>query len=342
MISLKRYFERKPQEIPEHFTGAYLTLVETVAAGAVLCCPPTGEVLKRELSTALDGLRRERTRKIFKSCQQQALKSLRAWGAETEAYFARKTTEIKEMLSELARTAESIGERDQRYTHRFHDLTMNLQAIAQIDDIARLKSSVLKSAADLRSCVDQMAREGRESVVQLEASLASHRVALEQARELATLDALTGLCNRREVENRLVEKVSSQTPFCVVIIDLTNLRRINELHGRAVGEEVLRQVARELRSSSRTQDTLGRWNDNEFIMLIEGSYASTRVKVQRLRPWVFGNYDLNVAGKNLSVVVQANIGMAEWTAGETLIQVMARADDDMARDRAETSTLNHS
>jgi len=334
MSSLKRYLERNSEKLPDLFTGAYLTLVETVAAGAVLCCPPTGEILERELSTAIDALKRERNPRSFKSCQQKALKSLRSWGEESEAYFTRKTIEIKEMLTELARTAESIGDRDKRYTSQFHDLTANLQTIAQLDDITRLRSSVLKSAAELKSCVDQMAREGMESVFQLEASLASHRVALEQARELATLDPLTGLCNRREVETRLAGRVSSQTPFCVVIVDLNNFRRINEQHGHTAGDEVLRQIARELRASSRAQDTLGRWGGNEFVMVIDGSYASTRVKVQRLRPWVFGNYDLDLSGKKLSVVVSASIGMAEWSPGETLLQLLGRADEDMARDKA--------
>ena len=61
-----------------------------------------------------------------------------------------------------------------------------------------------------------MVREGNESIAHLEANLASHRVALEQAQELATLDPLTGLYNRREVEARLARKVTGQTPFCVV------------------------------------------------------------------------------------------------------------------------------
>jgi diguanylate cyclase (GGDEF)-like protein len=342
MISLKRFLDRNREKMPDLFTGAYLALVETMAAGAVLCCPPTGEILERELSTAIDALKRERNSRSFESCQQKALKSLRSWGEESAAYLTRKTADIKDMLTELARTAESIGDRDKRYASQFHELTTNLQTIAHLDDITRLKGLVLQSAAELKSCVDQMASERMESVAQLEASLASHRVALQQAQELATLDPLTGLCNRREVETRLAQRVSNQTPFCVAVIDLNNFRRINEQHGHTAGDEVLRQIARELRASSRIQDTLGRWGGNEFIMVIDGGYASTRVKVQRLRPWVFGNYDLDLSGTKLSVVVKASIGMAEWSAGETLLQLLGRADDDMARDKAANLSLNYS
>jgi diguanylate cyclase (GGDEF)-like protein len=333
MISLKRYFERNAEALPEFFAAAYLSVIEAMAVGALRCCPPTGEVLKRELSIALEALRRERSTSSFKSCQQKTLKSLRSWGEESEAYFTRKTAEVKEMLSELASMAESIGARDKRYTQRFHEMTSNLQSIAQLDDITRIKSSVLRSAGELKSCVDRMVREGNESVAHLEASLASHRVALEQAQELATLDPLTGLYNRREVEARLGQKISSQTPFCVVIIDLKNFKRTNDQHGHLAGDEVLRQIARELRMTSRSQDTLGRWGGDEFVMVIDGSYSSTKVKVQRLRPWVFGTYEIDLSGKKLSVVVNASIGLAEWSQGETSLQVLTRAEKDAARDK---------
>src|SRR5271165_6492479 len=334
MISLMRYFQRNPERLPDFFTDTYLSLVEAITAGAVRCCPPTGEVLKRELLIAVEQVRRERGARPFKSSQQKVLKALRSWGDESEAYLARKTAEIKEMLFELASTAESIGKRDKQYTQQFHEITLRLQTIAQLDDLGRIKSSVLKSAGELKSCVDRMAREGSETITHLEANLASHRVALEQAQELARLDPLTGLYNRREVEARLSQKVSGQTPFCVVLIDLNNFKRINDQHGHVAGDEVLRQIANELRMASRSQDILGRWGGDEFVMGIEGSYTNTRVKVERMRPWVFGTYELNLSGAKLSVVVSASIGMAEWAPGETLVNVLTRADAEMYRDNA--------
>src|SRR5271170_2175579 len=228
MISLKRYLEQNSEKLPQLCTDAYLAVLEATAAGALRCCPPTGEILKRELTVASDPLKHDSSTRVFKSCQQKAVKSLRAWGEESEAYFTRKTTEVREMLGELASTAESIGKRDKRYTQHFQEITSSLQKLAQLDDLGRIKSSVLSSAAELKGCVDRMVREGSESIAQLEASLACHRVALEQAKELASLDPLTGLYNRREVEARIARKLTTKEPFCVVIVDLNNFRRIND------------------------------------------------------------------------------------------------------------------
>jgi diguanylate cyclase len=336
MISIKRYLDmsldkQDSSKSPCVSFVAYHATLEAVSEGALHACPSTGAVLQRELEHAMSPLKREFSGKLFKTAQLQVLKSLHSWGEQSEAYFARKTAEIKEILTELAGTAESIGSRDQRYTRQFQEISSNLQGLAQLDDLGRIKTSLIRSAGELKSCVDRMARESGETVAQLQASLASHRVELEQARELATLDPLTGLYNRREVEHRIARKLSSETPFCVVIIDLHDFKLINEHHGNEAGDELLRQITHELRMASRNEDILGRWGGDEFILVLDGTLSATRTKMQRMRPWVFGNYDLEVRGEKVAVVVKASMGIAEWAPGDTAQQLLARAVEEIYR-----------
>jgi diguanylate cyclase (GGDEF)-like protein len=334
MISLKRYLDQGPDKLSGLMTDAYRATLDSVAEGAIRCCPSTGHTLQVELSSAAGPLKKDRTAATFKSAHRQVLKVLRAWGEQSEAYFARRTAEIVEVLAELAGTAESIGKRDQRYTRQFNEITVNLQTIAQLDDLSRMRASLLHSAKELRGCVERMAREGDDSIAHLQASLASHRLELEQAKELASLDPLTGLYNRREVEARIRRKLAGQTPFCAVIIDLNNLKQINDCHGQLAGDELLRQIANELRMAARSDDILGRWGGDEFILVMDGNFMNTRIKVQRMRPWVFGNYELNLSGKTVNVVVGASIGMAEWAPGETMLELLSRAEAELNREKA--------
>ena len=85
--------------------------------------------------------------------------------------------------------------------------------------------------------------------------------------------------------------------------------------------------------ASRVQDVLGRWGGDEFVMVIDGNFTNTKIKIQRMRPWVFGTYEIDLGGGKLSIVVTASIGMAEWAPGETILQVLKRADADMYRDK---------
>src|SRR5208282_152173 len=173
-----------------------------------------------------------------------------------------------------------------------------------------------------------------ESIAQLQASLAAYQVELEQAQALASLDPLTGLYNRREVETRMCQRINGLSPFCVVIIDLDDFKQINDRHGHLAGDELMRQIAEELRNAFRADDLIGRWGGDEFILMLDGNFTSARNKMERLRPWIFGTYELEPPGSKLKVAVRASIGSAEWAPGETLLQVLSRADADLYREKA--------
>jgi diguanylate cyclase (GGDEF)-like protein len=336
MISLKQYLEQNPDKLLRLSLDAYRETLDAVAEGGLRCCPSTGETLKSQLASAAQAIKNDSTVGTLRSAHQEAVKALRRWGEHSEAYFKRKTAEVKEILTELAATGEYFCKRDQRYSQQIHQISEKLEAIAHLDDLSWIRSSLLHNVAELKGCVERMTREGNESIAHLKSSLASYQVQLDQAQELAALDPLTGLYNRRAVEARIAARLASNSPFCVVIIDLDDFKQINDRHGHLAGDELLRQIASELRLASRAEDIIGRWGGDEFILLLDGSFTNTKIKVERMRPWVFGNYELDLAGSQLSVFVNASIGMAEWAPGETMLQVLSRADAEMYRHKAVT------
>ena len=334
MISLKPYLEQSSDKLMKLSLQVYRETLSALAEGGVRCCPSTGEALKTQLSGASESLKSEVTPSGLRSVHQEVLKSLARWAEQSEAYFKKKAAEVKEILTELAATGEFFCKRDQRYSRQFREITEKLEGIADLDDLSWIRSSLKQNVAELKGCIERMTREGSESLSHLKTSLASYQVQLEEAQELAARDPLTGLYNRRAVEARISTRLASKSPFCVVVIDLDNFKQINDRHGHLVGDELLRQIANELRSASRAEDIIGRWGGDEFILLLDGSFTNTKIKVERMKPWVFGNYELDIAGSQLSVVVHASIGLAEWAPGETMLQVLSRADAEMYRNKA--------
>jgi diguanylate cyclase (GGDEF)-like protein len=333
MISLKKFLDQQPEKLAELALDAYREAMHAVGEGSVRVCPSTAETLRRELSKSANLLKKESSAGTLRSANVAVVKGIRVWGEQTENYLKRKTAEIKEMLTELARSADFLCRRDQRYAAQFTEISRNLDAVIKLEDLSRIRASVLHSASELRGCVERMAREGAESIVTLQASVTSFQARLEQAEELASLDPLTGLYNRREIESRLTARVTAARPFCVVIIDLNDFRTINDSHGHLVGDELLRQMAKELRLASRSEDLIGRWGGNQFILVLDGSFTNTKAKIDRMRPWILGTYELEIAESKFSVVVSASIGMAEWAPGERMLRVLSRADAEMHREK---------
>ena len=95
----------------------------------------------------------------------------------------------------------------------------------------------------------------------------------ERLTELAATDDLTGLLARRFLEAHLRGLVAAAgrhgRPLSVVMLDVDNFKDINDLHGHAVGDYVLRTVVQRMKSRLRKEDLLGRWGGDEFMVLLD-------------------------------------------------------------------------
>jgi diguanylate cyclase (GGDEF)-like protein len=109
----------------------------------------------------------------------------------------------------------------------------------------------------------------------------------EQASE-ARIDALTGLANRRALEEILAAEISRAQRFehqlAVVLLDLDRFKEINDSFGHAAGDLMLRTVSRLLTSLARQGDTVARWGGEEFVVVLpETDLEGARRFAERLR-----------------------------------------------------------
>jgi diguanylate cyclase (GGDEF)-like protein len=100
----------------------------------------------------------------------------------------------------------------------------------------------------------------------------------DHAKQLARLDALTGLNNRRAFDEAIGEQVAvaheTGRPLSVLIADIDSFKRINDDHGHVNGDSCLRRVARTLQVSVRSTDSCFRWGGDEFAVLLPGADAA--------------------------------------------------------------------
>ena len=134
-------------------------------------------------------------------------------GSRSAEYYRRKTEEFKEIMMIMARTTEAVGDRDQRYSKRFTEFTTRLHALATMDDLTRIRDSLVSSAHELQAGVNQMALDGEEAVARMRGELRQYQEKLEEAERLASLDCLTGLQNRRRMDAVLEQRVARHRRF---------------------------------------------------------------------------------------------------------------------------------
>ena len=187
----------------------------------------------------------------------------------------------------------------------------------------------------LELVADSFSKEQRMNA----ASLAAHAVvALENARlhdmveRQALLDGLTGLANRRAASDALHAEAARaerlETPLSVVLADLDGFKDVNDEHGHAVGDEVLRIVAEVLRETLRESDVAGRWGGEEFLLLLPGADEEGAAQLaERVRAELAARSIPSLPGLH----VTASFGVAEYAGETNTEQLVAAADSALYR-----------
>ncbi len=161
--------------------------------------------------------------------------------------------------------------------------------------------------------------------------------AMSRIQDLATRDALTGLINRRHMEELLEQErqrsVRSGHPFCVAVIDIDRFKPLNAQYTRSAGDEVLCALSREALAVIRLSDRLSRWGGQKFVLLMPETRASLgRGGVDRLRERVEA---MSVRAAGVELHVTLSVGLAEHRAGETVAQALERADQALYEAKAQ-------
>ncbi len=153
--------------------------------------------------------------------------------------------------------------------------------------------------------------------------------AIEQARNLGTRDALTGLSNRQHLQELLdAEAARSALHGCslgLAIIDLDHFKRINDTHGHHIGDEVLVAFAQLAHTNLRQTDVIGRWGGEEFVVVMpethpdEGSLVALERLLQRMR-------DARLSPTVPGLAVTFSAGVAVHQPGDSWTATLERAD----------------
>ncbi|MGJ7915288.1 diguanylate cyclase [Massilia sp. LXY-6] len=156
--------------------------------------------------------------------------------------------------------------------------------------------------------------------------------AVETIRTLATVDELTALANRRHMNEVLAQEERRRgqgCSTCIALLDIDFFKQINDRHGHAAGDEVLRSFAAAARAELRAGDVLARWGGEEFLLLLPDTGEAEALKVvERIRARVGG---LRIAGLDGADLpdgrrVSFSAGLTPRRGAEVLADTVNRAD----------------
>lgn len=141
----------------------------------------------------------------------------------------------------------------------------------------------------------------------------------------AHTDALTGLYNRRHLDEACVKEVSRadryNTDLSAIMIDIDHFKRINDMLGHQVGDEVLKELAKLLSERVRESDVLARWGGEEFVILLPNTATQECQKIAEELRALIANHEFSAVSQ-----INVSIGTTKHNIGESNTMLIHNAD----------------
>ncbi|MBT3201225.1 MAG: sensor domain-containing diguanylate cyclase [Phycisphaerales bacterium] len=154
---------------------------------------------------------------------------------------------------------------------------------------------------------------------------------LKQLEQIALLDELTGLANRRYFNRAFAACLATferdAMPFGLLMIDIDHFKKINDTYGHDIGDAILRLVAQTLAGNCRAYDTPVRWGGEEFAVLSENVDEDTLYSIAERARILIGQSSYALDGESLSVNV--SIGASIARTDDNLEAIIKRADANL-------------
>ena len=209
--------------------------------------------------------------------------------------------------------------------------------ITKANDISQL-SDVLDEVMRETRGIQLTARRSRDELTDMkkrvdeaEKEVSRLQTELSQASEMVRNDPLTGVLNRKGMNEALDREVARvhrhKTRLCIALLDIDNFKKLNDTMGHQAGDEALVHLTRVTRETIRPQDTLARYGGEEFVVLLPDTPVddalSAMVRVQRELTKRFFLHN------NDKVLITFSCGVAELADNEEPANALSRADAAM-------------
>jgi diguanylate cyclase (GGDEF)-like protein len=305
----------------------YLSSIEEIAEAIQAIAPEIASSFGERLLTLRDGLSADPTPEALEQSRSALHETLEDFREKARLQKETLARDLNQTLTMVTRTEDSSAGRNIHYVERLVDFVDRLESAVRSGDLPRLAAQT----ADLREFAQSIELDSRDDFAQLRQKMTEIQRRLHEVELLATLDPLTGVANRRDLDRELAARIEARQEFCVLLFDLNGFKEINDRFGHLCGDEVLKQLAARLSSQVRTRDYVCRWGGDEFVAILGCDPAIAESRARQIAERLNGPYQIVGPGREIRAEVAVTVGLAQHCAGESAEQLLGRVDESMYR-----------
>jgi GGDEF domain-containing protein len=241
---------------------------------------------------------------------------------ELREYRDKSVEQLKKMRQEVENAtaammvfAETVASNGENHEQEVRAKLQDLQTTAKRETIAEIRGGIGTAVAAIQASVEQMQHTNQLVVAQLQDEIRVLHQQIEQERKALYTDRASGAWNRQKIDTHIDNLLRQNHPFCLLMVWVRNLKRLESQHSRTVVEGTLKALIARFAAFTGDDAVIGRWSQDQFVAVLDVPAARAISMSAEGSAKLSGSYAVQENGQSQKVSVQATTGVIDRAAG---------------------------
>jgi GGDEF domain-containing protein len=304
--------------------GCYLSAMLAMAKSMRAVCSRVGLIYGDRLTRLPRRLGFDATTEALEQSHEVLEADLAEYTEATTEWLDEGSRLAREIVAGIAALHPASGEESPNlHAAMLEDLADHMAVSAEVDAASDLRAALKRYAVGLRAYLQQRHVESGPSLEDLRCRAERLAEWLTRADPSHSIDLLTGLPNRAEIERQLEASWYTPKPVSALLFEW---RDEDPSIAAGVAQALAKQLADRLADLVRPRDIIGRWGPNQFAVIFECSAEDAMPRAGSIAEWLTGDYPAVVDGSVSNIHTRVTVSVIERLPDETLAHLVQRID----------------
>jgi GGDEF domain-containing protein len=315
-------FEKREAALRE----CYGLAIDSIAHYAVEVDPSLTASFRAHLKVIEEQSRVAASADDLRSAQSSFRGELREYRDQSALQLTKMRQEVVNATAAMTIFATAVAANGEDHQQQVSTQLGSLEATAQSDNLDDLRSAIGEAVVGIQSSVEQIQSSNRLVVAQLQDEIRVLHMQFEQDRRALFTDRASGAWNRQKIDMHLDNLLRQGQPFCLLLVRIRNLKRLESQHPRTVVEGALKALVSRFAAMTGEEAVIGRWTEDQFVAVLDMPSGRAIPLSTGASGKLSGSYAVQENGLSQTVILQATAGVIDRNSAADAATFLQKLD----------------
>jgi GGDEF domain-containing protein len=293
----------------------YTLAIDSSAHYAVEVDPALAVEFRQHLKLIEDQSRSASSIDQLRSTQASFRGELRDYRDKSGVQLKKMRQEVENATAAMMVFAETVASNGENHELEVRTKLQDLEVTAKKENIEDIRGGIGAAVAGIQSSVAQIQHGNQLVVAQLQDEIRVLHQQIEQERKALYTDHASGAWNRQKIDTHIDNLLRQNQPFCMLMVWVRNLKRLETQHSRTVVEGTLKALIARFSAIIGDEAIIGRWSQDQFVAVLDLPAARAITLSADVSAKLSGSYAVQENGQSQKVAMQATAGVIDRAPG---------------------------